>query len=53
MLSIFFFHFVLIPFVNWMKKLINSMIDNMTSSIQLFLLDVTFNMVFDYTLARK
>ena len=36
-----------------MKKLINSMIVNMTSIIQLFLLDVTLNMLFDHTLIRK
>ena len=29
-----------------MKKLINSMMENMTSIIQLFLLDVTLNMLF-------
>ena len=27
------FHLVLLPFVNWMKKLINSMIENLTSII--------------------
>ena len=48
-----FFHLVLLPFVNWMKKLINSMIENMTSIIQLFLLDVTLNILFDHTLTRK
>ena len=30
-----------------MKKLINSVMENMTSIIQLFLLDVTLNMLFD------
>ena len=35
------------------EKLINSMIVNMTSIIQLFLLDVTLNMLFDHTLTRK
>ena len=44
---------VLLPFVNWVKKLINSMIENMTSIIQLFLLDVTPNMLLDYTFIRK
>ena len=29
------------------------MIENMTSVIQLFLLDVTLNMLFDHTLTRK
>ena len=42
-----------IPFVNWMKKLIHSMIENITSIIQLCLLDVTLNMLFDHTLTRK
>ena len=36
-----------------MKKLINSMIVNMTSIIQLFLLDVTLNMLFVHRLTRK
>ena len=40
-----FFHLVLLPFVNWMKKLINSMMENMTCIIQLFLLDVSLNML--------
>ena len=31
----------------------NSMIENMTSIIQLFLLDVTHNMLFYHTLTRK
>ena len=37
----------------WMKKLINSMIENITSIKQLFLLYVTLNMLFDHTLTRK
>ena len=36
-----------------MKELINSMIVNITSIIQLFLIDVTLNMLFDHTLIRK
>ena len=36
-----------------MKKLINFKIVNMTSIIQLFLFDVTLNMLFDHTLTRK
>ena len=31
----------------------NSMIENMTSIIQLLFLDVTLNMLFDHTLTRK
>ena len=48
-----FLHLVLPPFVYLMKKLINSLIENMTSIKQLFLLDVTLNMLFDHTLTRE
>ena len=48
-----FLHKVLLPSVNWMEKFINSMIENMTTIIQLFLLGVTLNMLFDHTLTRK
>ena len=46
-------HLVLLPFVYWMRKLINSMIENITSTKQLFLLDASLNMLFVHILTRK